>query len=170
MRKVLFGIIGLLSFSSPAVAQDFSETTILPAGSYAWNNAPVAPGPLHIKVNLTTQMAYVYRGDQMIAITNVSSGRPGFDTPTGVFHIKDKEKNHFSHTYKANMPFTQWLTDTGVALHSGSVNGQPSSHGCIHLPLNFAQRLFTMTQVGDEVDVVGNNFDEAFAPYMQKVG
>ena len=49
------------------------------------------------------------------------------------------------------MPFTERLTWDGVALHAGAVPGYPSSHGCVHLPLDFAQLLFGVTEVGTTV-------------------
>ena len=49
------------------------------------------------------------------------------------------------------MPFTERLTWDGVALHAGGVPGYPSSHGCVHLPMTFAQDLFGVTEVGTTV-------------------
>jgi len=37
------------------------------------------------------------------------------------------------------------LTWGGVALHAGGLPGYPESHGCIHLPTEFAQRLFDIS-------------------------
>ena len=82
----------------------------------------------------------------------MSSGRAGHATPTGVFTILQKARVHHSSTYdEASMPYTERLTWDGVALHAGGVPGYPSSHGCVHLPLAFAELLFGVTQVGTTV-------------------
>ena len=51
------------------------------------------------------------------------------------------------------MPFMQRLNWYGVALHGGHVPGHPASHGCIRLPMGFAQRLFAVTEPGTFVFV-----------------
>ena len=48
---------------------------------------------------------HVYRNGIRIAVSTCSTGRPGHDTPTGVFVILQKDKNHHSSTYDdAPMP------------------------------------------------------------------
>ena len=54
------------------------------------------------------------------------------------------------------MPWMNWLTRSGTALHAGIVPGYPASHGCIRLPLAFAPKLYSITRVGDNVVVAGN--------------
>ncbi len=53
------------------------------------------------------------------------------------------------------MPNMQRLTWTGIAMHSGNLPGYPASHGCIRLPFDFSQLLFTATSKGGTV-VVGD--------------
>jgi hypothetical protein len=52
------------------------------------------------------------------------------------------------------MPNVQRLTWTGIAMHSGNLPGYPASHGCIRLPYDFSQLLFSATSKGGTV-VVG---------------
>jgi hypothetical protein len=105
-----------------------------------------------ILVSLDEQLARVYRNGIEVATTTVSSGRPGYPIPTGVFTILQKARVHHSSTYdEASMPLTERLTWDGVALHAGGVPGYPSSHGCVHLPLAFAQLPFEITGVGTTV-------------------
>jgi hypothetical protein len=40
------------------------------------------------------------------------------------------------------------LTWGGVALHAGGLPGYPESHGCIHLPSEFARQLFQISPSG----------------------
>src|SRR5437867_523609 len=53
------------------------------------------------------------------------------------------------------MPNMQRLTWTGIAMHSGNLPGYPASHGCIRLPYDFSQLLFSETSKGGTV-VVGD--------------
>jgi lipoprotein-anchoring transpeptidase ErfK/SrfK len=90
----------------------------------------------------------------MIAVSTVSSGQPGYDTPTGAFTILEKDVDHHSSLYEdAPMPFMQRLTWDGVALHGGQVLAEPASHGCIRLPRAFARRLYGITGIGTRVVV-----------------
>jgi hypothetical protein len=71
-----------------------------------------------------------------------------------VFQILQKKKMHHSNLYDdAPMPFMQRLTWDGVALHAGRIPGRPASHGCVRLPLEFAQKLFDVTYHGGTVVV-----------------
>ena len=111
-------------------------------------------GPLSIVISLPDQRAYVYRGGTMIAVSSVSTGRDGKETPVGVFPILEKEVKHRSTLYdSAPMPYMERLTWDGVAIHGGSTPGYRTSHGCIHVPLAFAKKLYGATEVGTVVEV-----------------
>ncbi len=107
-----------------------------------------------VVVSLPEQMAHVYRGGVRIGRSTISSGKPGHDTPTGVFPILQKRRVHHSNLYNnAPMPFMQRLTWDGVALHAGQSPGDPASHGCVRLPRKFAEELFAITEHGVNVVV-----------------
>jgi lipoprotein-anchoring transpeptidase ErfK/SrfK len=53
------------------------------------------------------------------------------------------------------MPFTLRLTDDGVSIHASTVRWGAATHGCIGVPLPFAERLFAASKIGDEVVIVG---------------
>ncbi len=57
------------------------------------------------------------------------------------------------------MPYVERLTWGGVALHAGGLPGYPESHGCIHLPSEFAQRHFEISPNGMTV-VIGTEATE----------
>jgi lipoprotein-anchoring transpeptidase ErfK/SrfK len=131
-----------------------------------------------VVVSLSDQLAYAYRGDELVAVTTISSGIDTKPTPTGIFPILDKRRFHRSIKYdNAPMPFMQRLDDYGIALHAGQLPGHPASHGCVRLPAQFASRLFAATTVGTLVFIgepdasistepdsdVTTAFDEAFA-------
>ncbi|GEM70863.1 MULTISPECIES: L,D-transpeptidase family protein [Sphingomonadaceae] len=118
-------------------------------GQYLWAPQVAPSGPMIMVVNLRTQRATVYRNGIPIGITTVSSGRPGHETPPGVYTILQKEADHRSNLYNnAPMPFMQRLTWDGIALHGGALPGYPASHGCIRLPEAFARLLFAESRLG----------------------
>src|SRR5262249_7736005 len=100
------------------------------------------------------QTLYVYRNGVRIGRSTISSGKSGHRTPTGVFTILEKNAKHHSSIYKgASMPYQERITWDGVAMHAGQLPGYPASHGCVRLPLDFAQKLYTVTDRGTTVVV-----------------
>jgi hypothetical protein len=127
----------------------------LKKGQFLWMGGAVTTGPLVMVVSITEQRAYVYRNGVLIGATTVSTGRPGHTTPIGVFTVLQKQKEHRSTIYDgAPMPYMERLTWGGVALHAGGLPGYPESHGCIHLPSEFARLLFGVSSNGMTV-VIG---------------
>jgi hypothetical protein len=125
----------------------------LKPGEWIWGGDNRA-GPIAVVVSLTEQRAYVYRNGLPIGVATVSTGRRGYETPTGVFTILQKDKDHRSNKYNAApMPYMQRLTWDGVALHAGGLPGYPESHGCVHLPSEFARLLFDASNMGMTVVV-----------------
>jgi hypothetical protein len=127
------------------------ERSILAPGDFGWDDDAGLTGKVTVRINLLTQMAYVMRGNILVGITNISSGKDGYETPTGRFTILGKEDNHWSKKYKADMPWTMWINNDGVALHSGSTPGRTTSHGCVHLPHAFAEKLYAIVDRGATV-------------------
>lgn len=132
----------------------------LKPGQWIWAPEVSPTGTVIVYVDLTRQLATVYRNGVRIGISTISSGKPGHETPTGVFQILQKDKDHRSSTYNnAAMPYQERLTWDGVALHAGGLPGYPESHGCIHLPYEFAKLLFGTTSMGGTVVVAGRHGD-----------
>jgi hypothetical protein len=129
-------------------------------GEFLWLGEALSSGPLVMVVSITEQRGYVYRNGVLIGATSVSTGRPGHATPTGVFTVLQKQQEHRSTIYDgAPMPYMQRLTWGGVALHAGGLPGYPESHGCIHLPSEFAKLLFSISSTGMTV-VIANDSSE----------
>lgn len=123
----------------------------LKPGQYLWDDEAQSGEP-RVIVSLSNQLAYLYRGDRLAAVTTISSGKPGNDTPTGYFPILQKKPMHRSVKYdNAPMPHMQRIDKYGVALHAGVLPGHPASHGCIRLPAKFAAKLFAVTKIGTPV-------------------
>lgn len=134
----------------------------LPASGFVWLPQLAPEGPTTIVVSLPLQRAYVFRNGIRIGMSRVSTGKTGYETPTGVFTILQKHREHYSNLYDdAPMPWMQRLTWDGVALHAGRVPDYPASHGCIRLPYAFAERLFEATTTGMTVIISASRDVEA---------
>lgn len=121
----------------------------LKPGQFVWAPERSPEGSALLIVNLATQRAVLFRNGVPIAATTVSSGKEGHETPTGVFTILQKRKEHYSNLYNnAPMPNMQRLTWDGIALHAGNLPGYPASHGCVRLPMAFSKLLFDVTLLG----------------------
>jgi lipoprotein-anchoring transpeptidase ErfK/SrfK len=112
--------------------------------------------PLLAIVSLNDQRVTVYdaNGRKMLQ-SPVSTGATNYETPVGIYSVVQKKEQHQSNQYEdGNMPFMQRITWTGIAMHAGVLPGQPASHGCVRLPIAFAERLFGLTDIGLRVIVV----------------
>ena len=166
-------ILALGTAASGAIAQqvDVASGSVVQSvlklrpGEYVWEPDLAPSGPTLLIVNTTAQRALLYRNGIPIAATTVSTGRPGYRTPIGMFTILQKRVEHYSSTYNsAPMPYMQRLTWKGVALHAGQLPGYPASHGCIRLPKGFARLLFGVTTLGMTVVVTDHATTPRVAP------
>ncbi len=154
--------------ATPARAAEgamFTPDTValLEPGQFLWND-PGGVGKIRILVSIPLQRAYVYRGETLIALSPISSGAPGYDTPVGAFTILEKDANHRSNIYSnAPMPFMLRLTWDGIALHAGRNPGYPDSHGCVRLPIAFAKKLYAIVGLGAQVIVTDDYADPLYA-------
>ncbi len=137
-----------------AIAQ-FGAIALRP-GDSRWIEAVPAEGEASVVIDLMTQLLYVYRGDRLVGVTTISSGKKGKETQLGFWSVLIKKRRGFSRKYdNAPMPFMQMYDAKGLAFHAGALPGYPASHGCVRLPLKFAERLFGMTRVGTKVIIEG---------------
>ncbi|QWG21501.1 L,D-transpeptidase family protein [Bradyrhizobium sediminis] len=128
------------------------QTTAKPAAEKQAVAKPV--GPLIIAISIEKQKVRVYDANGFFAESPVSTGMKGHPTPMGVFSIIQKHKLHHSNIYSgAPMPFMQRITWSGVAMHAGVLPGYPASHGCIRMPMAFAQKMWNWTRMGARVVV-----------------
>jgi hypothetical protein len=151
------------SGQTPPLAASDGRIEGLKPGEYLWAPGIAPAGPVTIIVSLKTQKAYAYRNGVAIGVSTVSTGMKGYATPTGVFTVLQKDADHVSNLYKdAAMPFMQRLTWGGIAMHAGNLPGYPASHGCIRMPLAFANLLFGITRMGITVVIT----DDALVPVV----
>jgi L,D-transpeptidase catalytic domain len=134
-----------------------ARTSTLKPGDYIWHPEVSPSGPVVVLVSLPDQLLYAYRNGVRIGRSTVSTGKPGKQTPTGVFTVLQKKVRHESSIYKgAQMPHMQRLTWTGVAMHAGHLPGYPASAGCVRMPIEFAAKLYAVTNLGTTVIIADN--------------
>ena len=157
-------------FLSPDDAQRGAKLGLLPSGvrsilkvqetlhhgDFQWDDADVPPGRLAIRVDVGRQLVSVFRAGHEIGTAVVLYGTDQKATPLGHFPIKAKLPDYHSRTYDAPMPFSLWLTDSGVAVHGSSVRNGRATNGCVGVPIEFARLLFEAANVGDVVEIVAS--------------
>jgi len=115
-------------------------------------------GEVWVDINLSSQYMLIYQGDAVIGETYISSGRAGFETPTGTFHVNSKyvsddmEGVLGGEYYNVpEVPDVMYFTDVGHAIHGAYWHnnfGTPMSHGCINMPLGMAEWLYSIAPIG----------------------
>jgi lipoprotein-anchoring transpeptidase ErfK/SrfK len=128
----------------------------LKPGEYLWATSVPTDGETRVIIDRLTQMAYVYRGDALVGAASVSTAKTGHITPLGEWSILEKRPFYRSKKYEnAPMPWMERIDEYGIALHGGANPGYPASHGCIRLPMKFAEKLYGVTKVGSKVVIEG---------------
>ncbi len=145
-------VSGMPAFAIEKGTQRPPGTADLKPDEYTWNPEISPTGPVGIIVDLTNQMIYVYRDGKLIGRSAVSTGIKSHPTAPGTYTILTKNLTYHSRKYhEASMPYMERLTWDGMAIHGGNNPGKPSSHGCVHVPLDFAKNLYGITTKGDTV-------------------
>ena len=104
MRRLCLSLLVTFFFAAPALAVPFwgakesspadTPPAALKPGEFVWAPDVAPDGPIVVVVSLDEQRAYVYRNGVAIGYTTVSTGKPGHETPTGIFTILQKDKDH----------------------------------------------------------------------------
>ena len=145
-----------------------------------WDGDGVTGAP-SVQIHLSEERAYFYKGDQLVGVSQISTGREGHDTPPGSYKIIQKDPNHASSLYGdyvdaagnmvqkdvelgkdpkppgaifkgAPMPYFMRITG-GVGMHEGYLPGYPASHGCIRMPGKMAIAFYNSVSLGTPVTV-----------------
>ena len=168
--------------ASCAEVPSYMQNLSFPWGNRAgyWHGDGM-PGSPKIVVNLSEQKAYFYKGKRLVGESTVSTGRPGFSTPPGRYHVISRDRDHvssefgdyvdgFGHVVESNvdarkdsqppgthfdgarMPYCMHFNG-GYAMHEGYVPRYAASHGCIRLPRGMAEHFFDASPEGTPVVV-----------------
>ncbi|PPD46638.1 MAG: L,D-transpeptidase [Methylocystis sp.] len=123
--------------------------------------AAQAQASVRITIDLSTQRLTAVNGSGETVVWKISSGRPGYETPTGHYSVMRMEADHHSDEYEqAPMPYAIFFSPRGLAIHGTFERGlgSPRSHGCVRLAVGNAQRLFEWVeqQGGASIDIIGS--------------
>lgn len=150
---------------APATAGDTAAAVPLPAehhlfrhmASYprthrTWKDEKLmkAGGEKHVHIHLATQRGELWVNGKVAMDFPVSTGKAD-STPSGTYHILEKEQHHRSNLYHVAMPYFMRLTYDGIGLHVGEVYRTPVSHGCIRMTREACIPLYRLVPVGTEV-------------------
>jgi hypothetical protein len=109
-----------------------------------------AHAAVQITIDKSTQSMTVEKDGRALYHFAVSTGRPGFDTPSGKYKAFRMEKDHFSKEWDdAPMPYSIFFTPKGHAIHGylDTKNiGHPASHGCVRLTKANAEKLYALVE------------------------
>jgi lipoprotein-anchoring transpeptidase ErfK/SrfK len=122
------------------------------------------------KINLSSDVAKVYRNGKLARRIYVSGGKPGWQTRSGTKLIMDKlyvtkmtnqmigAREHYSLKVK----YAMRITSSGEFLHAAPWNAahfgrRNASHGCVGMSTADAAWLFNRTLIGDPVVTTGSS-------------
>ncbi len=132
-----------------------------------YSGAPI-PGdwqtmaPKVIEINLSSQTLSCWENGNKLDENQVSTGKRGMDTPTGLFHVRNKIDMAYSRKYRLYMPYWMAFTAAGHGIHElpvfkngareGAAHlGRKVSHGCVRLGIGPAQTAYNWAEVGTPV-------------------
>jgi hypothetical protein len=103
-----------------------------------------------IAIDKSAQQMTVTQDGAVLYVWPVSTGAPGYDTPSGEFKPFRMERDHFSREWDdAPMPYSIFFTQQGHAIHGSNhvkAIGTPASHGCVRLEPGNANILFDLVR------------------------
>jgi lipoprotein-anchoring transpeptidase ErfK/SrfK len=115
---------------------------------------PLPGSGKRIEVHLAAQVAFLVDGSKVTRVVKVSTGAPGYATPTGSYSIYRKHPMDWSYPYEVWLPYASYFNG-GIAFHeSPSVPAYPASHGCVRVPQDEAPGVYTFAAIGTPVKVV----------------
>jgi lipoprotein-anchoring transpeptidase ErfK/SrfK len=190
MKNFAYAALAVLLFAGAACTNMnprkpvvVSTTGAVPVGKHPywyWIGDQVTGAP-SIKIVISEQRAYFYKGGKLVGESTISSGKKGFETPPGQYKVIQKDKDHVSNMYGdyvdadgdvvqrnvdvtkdpapagatfrgAKMPFFMRFTG-GYGMHAGYLPGYRASHGCVRMPMAMAEHFFEAAQEGTPVTV-----------------
>lgn len=123
-------------------------------------------GDSYVEIDLTNQHLYLYIEGEIILESDFVSGsvRRGYHTPTGVFGLTYKERNATLTGESYRTPVNYWMPFNGnIGMHDAAWRGSfggtifvnNGSHGCINLPPEKAEEIYSYVDQWFPVIVYG---------------
>lgn len=124
----------------------------------------VPNGDPWMKVDLSAQQAYAYKGTTLVKTFNVSTGKTSTPTNTGTYFANIKYATQTMRGEDYVTPNVPWVTyfNGGEGFHGASWNpdgiasGTPKSHGCVNMNVSEAKWVYDFLPIGGMVQVVGS--------------
>lgn len=152
-----------LAVASPAFAQVVAQAL-----------KPAEADPIHrvVLVSIPDRKLAIIENGNIIATFPVAVGAAASPSPTGEFQIVNRVANPSYYrpgtvipSGKGNPVGTRWvgLSRKGYGIHGTNAPrsvGHAASHGCIRLRNRDIEKLFTMVQVGDVVQIRGERDEQ----------
>ena len=104
-----------------------------------------------VKVHISTGAGrlYVTEGDEVLLATPVGVGTAATPTPKGNFKINSKTRHRRRQGNPGRgYPMTYWMSfySPAYGMHWGFVKPQPSTAGCVRMPLKSAKKIYRHDQ------------------------
>lgn len=142
--------------------KDFTRTPIT-TGSASAKGSFI--GNTYIEVDLKNQHMWYYKDGKLYLDTDIVSGKPTQETPTGYFYVWNKERNTVLKGQDYASPVSYWMPIdwTGVGIHDsdwqeayGGTRWKDGygSHGCVNTPPTVMAKLYNATKVGTPVVIL----------------
>lgn len=118
-----------------------------------------AAAAVRIRIDLASQSLEAVTPQGEAVRWKISSGRRGYETPTGNYGVMRMEADHHSDEYdQAPMPYAIFFSPRGLAIHGTYERGlgRPLSHGCVRLAVANARQLFEWVEKhGATIEITG---------------
>lgn len=125
----------------------------------AATSAAPAGAAVRIRIDLAAQRLEAVTPQGETVRWKISSGRRGYETPTGSYSVMRMEADHHSDEYdQAPMPYSIFFSPRGLAIHGTYERGlgRPLSHGCVRLAVPNARQLFDWVEKhGATIEISG---------------
>jgi L,D-transpeptidase catalytic domain len=118
--------------------------SLVPALAFLLAFTAPAAAKVDIFVDLDGQRMTVAKNGEKQVVWKISSGRSGYETPTGSYIVQRMDADHLSDEYDgAPMPYAIFFS-RGLAIHGTYERGlgRPASHGCVRLSIDHARELY----------------------------
>lgn len=128
------------------------------------SNFGVDGGDPWLKVDLTAEKAYAYRGTTLVRTFDVATGKPGTATDPGTYWVNVKYVKQTMRGEDYVTPNVPWVSyfNGGEGFHGAPWNtynisrGVSSSHGCVNMYVTDAKWVYDFAPIGTKVEVVGS--------------
>ncbi len=161
-----------VSVASIAAANGIVNPSLIYVGqvlAIPGRNSSTPPAPSgsgkKILVDISQQRMYVYQNGLLIHSWVVSTGRYGYPTRTGIFHVQSKVLNAYGSRWRIWMPYwlgIYWAGSTENGIHGQPINpngsivwagllGKRITFGCVMLRTDHAKELYYWADIGTPV-------------------